>query len=366
MLHQIAIEPKIFNALTTFGDPIPGALGVETDSTAVICIRGPMSHRPRGFFDFLFGGGATYEEIRSTFKAAIADDSVRSILFDIDSPGGEVAGLFDLVDEIYNARRTKPIYAIANESALSAAYAIASAADMIYLPRTAKVGSIGVMAVHMDQSEAEKKAGLKFTPIYAGERKNDFSPHSPLSKEAFEVAKASVNQTYDLFVETVARNTGNSAKQIRDTQAAIYTGADAINHGLADDVFSYNQLIQHIERGNSMSLKTDLRKLLAGKKPEEIAEAMAAVNFVPQDASATETAKEILGIAELAGVTDLSFIMGLVNEGITPDKAREKILEAKADTANKQIFSTVSATGIGEVNPLLKDAQRRVGKDGEK
>ena len=142
----------------------------------------------------------------------MADEDVSQIILNIDSPGGEVAGAFDLADLIYQARGTKPILAIANESALSAAYLIASAADKVYLTRTASVGSVGVMALHVDQSKAEEKIGLKYTAIYAGARKNDFSPHCPLSDEAFAAATEKVNATYDLFVKTVARNRGISRR----------------------------------------------------------------------------------------------------------------------------------------------------------
>ena len=89
----------------------------------------------------------------------MADERVNSVLLLIDSPGGEVAGLFDLVDEIYHARGTKPIIAVADEAAFSAAYAIASAADEVYLPATAQVGSIGVIAIHVDQSGLRQKPG---------------------------------------------------------------------------------------------------------------------------------------------------------------------------------------------------------------
>ncbi|BBO92058.1 S49 family peptidase [Desulfosarcina ovata] len=350
--------------LSGFPIDATGTAAPHDGATAVLDIFGPLVHRNGGLMGWIQGEGAAYEDIRAFLSDALADDSVDQVVLNIDSPGGEVAGVFDLADLIYNSRGIKPITAIANESALSAAYLIASAADKVYLSRTASVGSIGVMALHVDQSGAEEKAGLKFTPIYAGERKNDFSPHGPLGEAAFKLAQEKINTTYDLFVQTVARNRGLSESAIRQTEAGIYTGAEAVKLGLADEIQSFNKLVS---RGESMSLKTDIRTLLAGKQPDEIAEAMAGVGFVPTDANAQQTdqAKEILSIAELAGVTDLSFVMGMINSGTTPEQARQKILEAKADAAQKSIFSTVSATGIGDVNPLLQDANRRAGKEGK-
>ena len=100
-----------------------------------------------------YSGMTGYDGIRQNFLTALIDPDVTSIVLDIDSPGGEVSGCFDLVDAIYEARGSKPIWAILNDAAYSAAYAIASAADKIYVPRTGGTGSVGVIWIHMDWSE---------------------------------------------------------------------------------------------------------------------------------------------------------------------------------------------------------------------
>lgn len=365
---HLMIEPSFVS-----GRPTEEWGGVEQSqdrNISIISIHGPISHRQKGgLFGFLFGRTPTYENIQKRFQEALYDEAVCTIIFDIDSPGGEVAGCFDLVDEIYSARGAKPIYAISNEHCHSAAYAIASAADKIYLNRTSSLGSIGVLATYLDRSRAEEKAGLKFTTIYAGDRKDDFSPHGPLSKEAYQAAQASIDQKYSLFCTTVARNRGLSEQAIRNTEAAIFHGQGAVDIGLADEVISYVKLMEKFKnRGESMTLKEELQALLKGKLPKEIASAMAAVKFIPADASQkqVEQMKEIIGLCELAGISDLSFVSGMISDGLTTEQAREKILQKKADASNNnQIFSTVSATGIGETNPLLADAKKRAGKDGE-
>ena len=101
-----------------------------------------------------YSGMTGYDGIRVNFLTALADDAVRAIVLDIDSPGGECSGLFDLVDTIVAGRGVKPIRAILTEVAFSAAYAIASAADRISVPRTGGVGSIGVVCMHVDWSRA--------------------------------------------------------------------------------------------------------------------------------------------------------------------------------------------------------------------
>ncbi len=355
---QLLLDPQ---AASPAAFPIDGGGVVESSAggIAVIDIIGPLVHRNQGILGWIKGNGASYADIEQYFSQAMADEDVSQIILNIDSPGGEVAGAFDLADLIYQARGTKPILAIANESALSAAYLIASAADKVYLTRTASIGSVGVMALHVDQSKAEEKIGLKYTAIYAGARKIDFSPHCPLSEEAFAAATEKINATYDLFVKTVARNRGIPEDAVRKTEAAIYTGADAVRTGLADSMSSFNYLL----RGTQMALKTELRALLAGKEPEQVAEALAGVGFVPKDIDQAGQTKEILSIAELAGVTDLAFIKTLIDDGKTPEEARTAILEAKADQAKANIFSTVSATGLGDRNILLESAKKRAGKE---
>ncbi|WP_199178998.1 S49 family peptidase [Dyella sp. AD56] len=183
-----------------------------------------------------WSGMTGYDGIRQAFTAAMSDDAVEGIVLDIDSPGGEVAGCFDLVDEIYRARGDKPIHSILTESAYSAAYALASAADKILVPRTGGVGSIGVICMHVDMSKALTSAGVQVTFITYGDRKADGHPEIPLSKEALERFQADIDTMGELFVETVARNRNIAASKVRDTQAVTYLGADGVAKGLADAV----------------------------------------------------------------------------------------------------------------------------------
>ena len=185
-----------------------------------------------------WSGMTGYDGIRQNFLMALSDPDVKAIMLDIDSPGGEVAGCFDLVDAIYRARGKKPIWSILNECAYSAAYAIASAADRITVPRTGGVGSIGVIWMHMDWSKALTGAGFKVTFITYGESKSDGHPEIPLSPEALARFQGDIDMMGELFVTTVARNRNISAKAVRDTQAATYLGAAGVSRSLADDVLA--------------------------------------------------------------------------------------------------------------------------------
>lgn len=183
-----------------------------------------------------YSGMSGYDGIRQNLFAALNDPAVNAIVLDVDSPGGEVAGCFDLVDTIYAARGTKPIWSILNESAYSAAYAIASAADRVIVPRTGGVGSIGVICAHVDLSQALSAAGVKVTFITYGDFKADGHSELPLAPDALKRFQADIDAMGELFCETVARNRNISAATVRDTQAATFMGDKGVALGLADEV----------------------------------------------------------------------------------------------------------------------------------
>jgi signal peptide peptidase SppA len=185
-----------------------------------------------------YSGMTGYDGIRQNFLTALTDPAVKAIVLDVDSPGGEVAGCFDLVDLIYQARGAKPVWALLNESAYSAAYAIASACDRIVVPRTGGVGSIGVICAHVDFSKALAAGGIKVTFITYGDRKADGHSEIPLSAEALERFQADINTMGELFVNTVSRNRTLAAEKVREMQAGTFLGASGVSMGLADAVMA--------------------------------------------------------------------------------------------------------------------------------
>ncbi len=188
MCKPMMIEQKSFDLLSLYNGKQPifknikHAVNQNIEKTAVIAIHGILTKKPGAFDDFL--GMTSYEKIQEEVVEALSNKDIETILLDIDSPGGEVNGLFDLADFIYESRAKKRIVAIANDDAYSAAYAIASSAEKIFLTRTSGVGSIGVIASHIDQSRFDEKQGIKYTTIFAGSRKNDLNPHEPMTSES--------------------------------------------------------------------------------------------------------------------------------------------------------------------------------------
>lgn len=193
-----------------------------------------------------YSGMTGYDGLRACFSMALEDESVRAIMLDIDSGGGEVAGCFDLVDAIYNARGTKPTWAVLSESAYSAAYAIASACDYITVPRTGGTGSVGTVCAHIDFSQAMNAAGIVVTMIHYGDHKVEGSEYLPLTKSALARFQADVDAMGELFVATVARNRKLSVAKVRGTQANTFLGAAGVEIGFADAVMAPDEAFRSL------------------------------------------------------------------------------------------------------------------------
>lgn len=201
------------------------------DGIRVLGVRDTLVRRASGMR--AMSGMTGYELLTQDLREALADPSVRGILLDVDSPGGEAQGSFDLAAELLAARDRKPIFAVANQNAFSAAYLLAAQASRVYVSQTSGVGSVGVYMAHVDQSRANEQAGIRPTFISAGKRKLDGNPHEALPEDVRERLQARVNKTHDLFVAAVAKARGLSESAVRETEADTYYGEDAIERGLA-------------------------------------------------------------------------------------------------------------------------------------
>lgn len=187
-----------------------------------------------------------YEQVASQVDAALADPNCSHIAFDIDSPGGAATGAFELADKIRAAGQIKPTTAIVNFSAMSGAYLIASACNEISLSQSGGVGSIGVIAQHMDVSKMNEAMGIRITAVYRGDKKNSLSPNEPLSESSLAELNAMVDRTYAQFVSAVALTRSLTQQQVIDTQAGLYYGQDAIDAGLADRLETAQEAVNRI------------------------------------------------------------------------------------------------------------------------
>ena len=221
---------------STAPDPVPSLPGI-----AIIPIHGTLVRRALGLD--AMSGLTSYARIAADLDAALANPDVAGILLDIDSPGGEAAGVFELSARIRAANAAKPVWAHAGDSAFSAAYALASAAQRVTLAQTGGVGSIGVIALHIDQSVRNAQNGLSVTALYAGAHKNDATPHAPLTPQATDALQTEIDRLYALFVDHVAAMRGLDAAAVRATEAALFFGEDAVRAGLADAVAPFDTVL---------------------------------------------------------------------------------------------------------------------------
>lgn len=203
------------------------------DGILQIPVMGVLLNR----FPYQLGRWATgYDYIEKAFQRGLRDDAVKGFALIIDSPGGEVAGNFELVDKIYGWRDEKPIRAFAADNAYSAAYSIASAADDITVTRSGGVGSIGVVTAHVDWSEAMSDMGVKVTFIHAGKHKVDGNPYQKLPESVKDRIQVRVDKLYGVFTSTVARNRGMDEGDVRGTEALTYDAEQGTENGLADKI----------------------------------------------------------------------------------------------------------------------------------
>jgi signal peptide peptidase SppA len=201
---------------------------------AIIPIHGSLINRFGGSWGFVTG----YQAIRRQMNAALEDEDVKLIVFDVDSPGGEAAGCFELAEEIRASREIKPSLAVVDSLSASAGYALASAATRMVATPSSKVGSIGVVAMHIDFSGALDQAGIEITYIEApkGGMKTAGTPYRRLDKRAEAYFQDFVDAGYEDFVALIGENRGLEDAAIRETEARVFRAEEALALGLIDEV----------------------------------------------------------------------------------------------------------------------------------
>ncbi len=326
MCKPMMIEQKSFDLLSLYNGKQPifknikHAMNQNIARTAIIPIHGILTKKPGAFDEML--GMTSYEQIEEQITQALADSSIEKIILEIDSPGGEVNGIFDLADFIYSARGKKRIIAIANDDVYSAAYAIASSAEKVLVSRTSGVGSIGVIASHIDQSGFDEKCGIKYTTVFAGSRKNDLNPHEPITSESLESLQKEVDRLYEMFVQLIARNRGLSIEKIRSTEAGLYFGEKAVEIGLADGM----TILSSINKNRSITMNEQTTN-----------------NVKEETDNLTKYRSEVLELIRLCNLSKMPEKIGeFIEQSVSVEQAREVLMELLAERAKKtEILSAI-------------------------
>jgi signal peptide peptidase SppA len=213
-----------------------------------------------------------YDWIKAQMKAAANDPAVTSILIDLNSAGGEAIGAFEAADLIHQVAKRKPTIALVNGMAASAAYALAAAANRIVTTPSGISGSIGVVWLHVDASVQMQRRGLRPTFLFAGERKTVGNALEPLDEQDTAEIQSEIDFFYGLFTAGVARHRPKlSEAALRATEARSYVGAEAVKAGLADQVGSFEDVVDELGKlhGAAIAKPVSLTETLYGKLQAE-------------------------------------------------------------------------------------------------
>lgn len=221
-----------------------------------IPVMGVLLHK----FGYQVGSWATgYTYIREAIRRGNSDPMVREIALMIHSPGGAVAGCFELAEEIGDSE--KRVTAFCDDYAFSAAFALAVAASSLRVARAGGTGSVGVVATHIEYSKMLEDVGITVTFIYAGKHKVDGNPYEALPESVKTRIQSKVDQSYDRFVAHVAKYRGLDEEAVRGTEALTYDAQESVDIGFADAVVNVEEeltamrAVDYMER-TTMSEKT--------------------------------------------------------------------------------------------------------------
>jgi capsid assembly protease len=219
-------------------------------SISVIDISGPIVPHGAAFQETSSGTLSGIDGLSQQLHDAVASEDVKAILLNIDSPGGSVDLVEEFATQIRDARGTKPIVAIANTWAASAAYWIAAAADELVVTPSGEVGSIGIYSAHDDISAAMEMEGVNTTLVSAGKYKVEGNPFEPLSEEAQAEIQSKVDAYYKMFVSAVAKGRDVSVKTVEADfgQGRMVMAAKAVESGMADRVATFEQTLARLEK----------------------------------------------------------------------------------------------------------------------
>ncbi|ECO7316750.1 S49 family peptidase [Salmonella enterica] len=349
---------------------------------AVLPVTGTLVHKLGGMRPF--SGMTGYDGITARLQQAVSDPEVKGILLDIDSPGGQAAGAFDCADMIYRMREQKPVWALANETACSAAMLLAAACSHRLVTQTSRMGSIGVVMAHTSYAGQLEQEGVEITLIYSGGHKVDLDVTRALPESVHADYQQRMDEARKMFAEKVARYTGLSVDAVMATEAAVYDGQAGIDIGLADEMVNAADAIsvmaaalKNNSKGGTMPELTAteaaaqenqrvmgiigcqeakgreaLAQMLAGQPGMSVAQAQAILAAAPQQDVISE-ADRIMALDEAKGREELAATLAGMPE-MTAVQAKTILAAAPyAVSLSDSIMALDEAKGRGELAEKL-------------
>lgn len=317
---------------------------------AVIPVHGLLLNR----FPGSMGMATGYDFVRGQLRRALADPDVSRIVFDIHSNGGMAAGCEELAQEIYRSRSAKPSLAVVDSNCYSGAYYIGSAASRVVSTVSGGVGSIGVVAMHVDHSKLLENEGLNVTFIQAGEEKIDGNAWQPLSDRARERINSTVQYHYGLFTEAVAKFRGIPVEDVRATEARCYTPPEALGLGLIDGVVdAADEGMLNISEGQMEISQEDVARIAAEAATRAVAEdrnRMSAIRNSPH-AKGREKLADHLALNTSMGVEEATAILEHAPAREEPEGAANNFATAMNLTQNPNVGPDNAENTVGAHAP---------------
>lgn len=320
----------------------PRLLDIQGD-VGIISIKGSLTNDD-SFMSMLMGA-TSYNDIRHAVVAAATNPDVKAILLDIDSGGGAVNGVMDtskLIRMVHD--NLKPVTAYGSGSLYSGAYWLGMAAGSVYAGETTGVGSIGVIAAHMEKSKQLRDAGIGVTVLRAGKYKALAGPFEKLSDEAKAGLQKSLDAVYGVFVEQVSAMRGYSTEYVDKmmAQGREFIGEEAVGPGLVDGITSFDALLSKVQA----QTVDKTQKLKQDSYHNQIKEANMKKRVL--------TESIITALAE--GAVQVEEVQGQSNAGEVAAIVTAEVAEPEAITAEVPVASEVPAEEpkvevVAEVKP---------------
>jgi ClpP class serine protease len=351
-------EPAAVEA--RLGRPLDNAHRAEVrGSVAVIPVTGPLFRRANMFTDV--SGATSYDMVAQDLRAALDNPAVKSIVLNIDSPGGMVNGAFELASHIYDARSEKPIYSYVGGMGASAGYLLASAATKVVVGKTAHVGSIGVVVGVGSGAKGEQEIVSSQSPY----KRNDAA-----TAEGRARIQSRVDNLAAIFIEDVATFRGVSTEHVsaKFGQGDVVLGAAAIEAGMADELGTFEGLIAKLnEKQTSRPAIHEVKAMDIGTLKSEhpglvdqiLAEGRASVDLgaAKAEGASGERARVlgIVGHAEAKGREEMALkLAGMPSMSIEDAVGLMSATPKSAAGATPVVMSSEFDKRMAKLNPEVK------------
>jgi signal peptide peptidase SppA len=346
----------------------------------IITVTGSLINR--GAWVGSMSDQTSYEGIKHQLARAGADSRVKSVILDIETPGGEANGGVEVAAAVRALAAKKRVVAVANGMAVSAGYALASGASRIIAAPSAMTGSIGTVMLHLDLSKQLEKEGITPTLIFEGARKMDGNPTEPLSDTAHDTLRNEVRRYYELLIDTVSAGRGRRtpAKAARETEGRVFIGRDAIDARLIDDVGTFEEVLEDMSARASRARSSVATTTAKHTRPvmeieddtitaSELQAAMTTARAEERTAAVNETIarfRTILADPRIKGKEAFAFKLACEAPTMAPDAVGSLCESVPAAEAPRipTIAERVAATGADKITSTpAEDKKESLGWD---